>query len=424
MELNRANHKNMDTIIKKNRKANWKTLAAAITLCALGLLTFQFMGQKKQASINKDQLTIKKVELDYFEDMALFTGRVEPLNSVLINTLESGTVSGIFVEDGQMVKKGQALMELNNPNTELNYLTQEAIIIEQINNLRNSSIALKNAQFNIEKDLIEIEHNFSTAERQYKLDTSLYASDLISQNDLLSSQGSFEFLEKQHSIVKKSVNKEKIDRASQLSRINKSIKKMEMGLNKIQANRENFIVKAGASGKLSSFKPTIGENYNSGEPIAKIDLLDGYKLITPADEFYISRVSEGQVAELNFGGKKYEMILVKILPEVVDGKFNMEFKFQTEMPENIQRGMNFSIKLYFSDKEKKSLLLPKGGYYQSSGGRFVFVLVNENQAEKRAISFGKSNPYFFEITDGLKENDQVITSSYENYLTMEMLNLK
>lgn len=414
----------MDTVIKEKKKFNWRTLIAGLALCLVGFLSYQFMGQKKQASVQKDRLTIKTVKQDYFEDMALFSGKVEPLNTVLINTLESGSVRDILVEDGQMVKKGQSLLELYNPNTELNYLSQESILIEQINNLRSSNINIKNAQSRLDQNLLEADYNFAEAERKYQLDKSLHEEQLLPENDFIASENNYEYMQKQRDLIKNNIDLEKVERKSQLRRIQESIKKMELSLNKIQANRSNFIIKAGASGKLSSFNPVIGAAYTTGESLGKIDLMNGYKVVCSADEFYVSQVSEGQIAQLIYGGEEYRLIVDKILPEVIEGKFQFELKFESTVPTAIQRGMNLSIKLFFSDKDKKSLLLAKGGFYQSSGGKYVFVMVNENQAEKRNVRIGKSNPYYMEVTEGLSEGDKVITSSYDNFKTMEMINLK
>ncbi len=413
----------MDKKIEKKSNTIWKISAASVLLVVLAYFVFQFMNREKQTTLESQRLTIKDVKYDFFEDMVLFNGTVEPLNTVFINTIESGAVRGVFVEDGSMVERGQQLVELYNPNTELNYLTQETAIIEQINNLSNTRISIKNQQLNLDKNLLEIDHNFKDAQRQYNLDNALYAGKALARNDFEKTEETFRYQKAQQNLIKNRVEEEKVERKAQLTRLNNSIAKMERSLEKLRANKDNFIVRASASGKLSSFSPIVGQSFQGGQSIGKIDLLDGYKIVANPDEYYISDIHTGQEAELTFDNQKYILRVSKVLSEVTNGKFTVELTFQDKTPPAIKRGMSLPLKIYLSDKSQKAFLLPKGGFYQSSGGRFVFVLNENNQAVKRYISIGKSNPYYYEVKEGLQKGDRVITSDYGNYKEMELLNL-
>ncbi len=414
----------MDKRIEKKRNLVPKIFLSVCGLTFVAYISFAMITKEKQANLQKDRLTIKTVQHDYFEDMVLFQGEVEPLNTVLINTIESGAVREIFVEDGAIVKRGEALVEIYNPNAEFNYLTQETAIIEQINNLSNIRISIKNQQFDLDKSALEIQHNFNNEQREFTLNEQLYDAKILAKNEFEKSKEAFRFQTAQQDMVRKNIDNEKSDRQIQMERINASIAKMEKSLKKLRANKQNFIVKASAAGKVSSFNPVIGQSFQGGDALGKIDLLDGYKMTARVDEFYNSKILLGQEAQINVDGQEYEMEVSKVLSEVVNGQFNVELKFKNEAPKDIKRGMNLPIKIFLSNKNKKALLLAKGGFYQSSGGQYVYVLTNENQAEKRFITIGKTNPYYYEVLDGLKADDQVITSSYENYKAMTILNLK
>ncbi len=411
---------------KKIKKKNYIAIKIIVGSMVLGLLLwggYQMMNQKKQVNLKKDRLTIKKVRYDYFEDMVLFNSIVEPLNTILINTIESGAVQKVYVEDGKMVVKGEPLVEIYNPNTELNYLTRETAIIEQINNLRNTKISIENQQLSLDRDLLLIEHDFIDSEREYQTNTILYGSEIIPKNDYKKSEEDYRYQQEQKRMISQRIQNEKTDRSQQLKRLNASIAKMEESLAQLRANKENFIIKATASGQLSSFDPVIGASYTSGETIGKIDLLDGYKMVAMVDEYYTSYIAEGLKAVMTFQNQPYDLVVSKVLSEVKNGKFEVELLFQTETPEQIKRGMSLPVKIYLSEQNEKAILLPKGGFYQSSGGQYVFV-VNGNQAEKRAITIGKTNPYYYEVLDGLKQEDVVIISSYDHFKDMELLNLE
>ncbi len=414
----------MDKKIEKRKNIIPKLFLGILLFCFIAYFSLLLFNKEKQTNINKEHLTIKTVQRDYFEDIIIFQGEVEPLNTILINTIESGSVRNVFVENGELVEKEQPLLEIYNPNTEFNYLTQETAIIEQINNLINIRVNIKNQQFDLNRTALEIEHEFNNEEREYQLNKELFEAEILAENDYKKSKEDFRFQKAQQEMVFKNIKNEKIDRIAQMERINNSIQKMERTLKKLKANQQNFIVKASARGKLSSFNPVVGQSFQGGDALGKIDLLDGYKIAIQVDEFYNSKIKKGQIAEIKINDKIFELEVNKVLPEVINGEFRVELKFIHLIPKNIKRGMTLPVKIYLSNNNSKALLLAKGGFYQSSGGQFVYVLSEENKAEKRYITIGKSNSYYYEVIDGLQENEKVITSSYEDYKTMSILNLR
>ena len=70
-------------------------------------------------------------------------------------------------------------------------------------------------------------------------------------------------------------------------------------------------------------------------------------------------------------------------------------------------------------------MLPRGGFYQQTGGNWIFKL-NDNGtvAYKVDIQLGSQNPDYYEVLQGLKPGDKVITNSYENYGNIQELILK
>ncbi|MEX0275774.1 MAG: efflux RND transporter periplasmic adaptor subunit [Flavobacteriaceae bacterium] len=323
-----------------------------------------------------------------------------------------------------MVQKGDLLLELYNPNTELGYLTQETAIIEQINNLRNTRISIKNQQMTLDRDLIKMTYDYNNAARQYRMDTTLYGKGVISKNDYLKSQETYDFQTKQQLNTKKYVEKEQYDRKIQLNLINTSIVKMEESLEQLRANKENFIVRAPESGLLSSYNPILGKSYEKGELIGKLDMLDGYKVLVRADEYYFNLLEKDQEGLVELEEGTYTLTVKNIVAEVVGGKFDVELVFNEGAPKTIKQGMTLPIKVYLSNKKAKALLLPKGAFYQSSGGQFVFVLKDGNTAEKRKVSIGRANAYYYEILSGISEGDRIITSSYEGFKEKDIINLK
>ncbi|MEE9407845.1 MAG: RND transporter [Polaribacter sp.] len=410
-------------IIPKNKKIK-KMLLWGLPIAFLLVIILINATRKKQVNLKKDSISIREVKKGDFEDVILFNSRVEPKTSVLVNVIQGGSVSEIFVESGQIIKKGTSLLKVYNPNAELNYLTQETAMVEQINNLRNLRVNIKNQQLSLDQQLLSIDNDFRNANRQYKLDSTLYKKEVIARNDYQKTQQEYKFQKERNGVIKKSVFNEKKSRDNQLSRINTSLENMEKSLELLRKNKENFVVKAPVDGLLSSFNPILGESYNQGQPIGKMDVLDGYKLVANVDEYYISKLQEGILGTVTLNAKNYEVKLSKVFSEIVGGQFKLELNFkQDSLSSVVKRGMSLKTKVFLSGKTE-ALLLSKGLFYQSTNGAWVFVLNSENKAVKRTIKIGRENPFYYEVLEGLQEGDKVITSSYDDYENVEEINIE
>ncbi|TCI91011.1 efflux RND transporter periplasmic adaptor subunit [Tenacibaculum sp. M341] len=414
----------MDKQIKPKNKKTKKMLLLSIPFLLLFGILFMNLTHKKQVNLNKKDIVIKEVTKGDFEDMVLLSSTVEPKTSVLVNVIQGGSISEIYVESGQMVTEGDPLLKVYNPNAELNYLTQETAIIEQINNLRNIRVSIKNQQLNLDQQLLQIENDFKNAERQYKLDTTLYSKGVVAKNNFLKTSQEFSFQKERNNVIKKSVDEEQKSRKVQLSRINASIANMEKSLDLLRKNKENFTVKAPVTGLLSSFNSNLGESYTQGQSVGKIDVLNGYKLVSKVDEYYISKLEEGIKGNVSINGKNEDIKLSKIHPEVIKGRFTVELQFKNDsLIKEVKRGMTLKSKLFLSNNSK-ALLITKGQFYQSTNGAWAFVLNSKGEAEKRNIKIGRENPFYYEVLEGLKEGDQIITSSYDEFIDVEKINIQ
>ncbi|CAL2102982.1 HlyD_D23 domain-containing protein [Tenacibaculum sp. 190130A14a] len=413
----------MDKQIQPKNKKTKKMLLWSIPIILLTSLVLMNMTRKKQVNISKQSISVREVTEGDFEDVLLFNSTVEPKTSVFVNVIQGGSVSEIFVESGQKVTKGTALLKVYNPNAELNYLTQETAIVEQINNLRNIRVNVKNQQLTLDQQLLSIDNDFRNAKRQYDLDKKLYGKGVVAKNDYEKTAQQYKFQKERSGVIKKSVAEEKKSRDVQLARINTSITNMQKSLELLRKNKENFTVKAPVDGLLSSFNPTLGENYNQGQNIGKIDVLNGYKLVALVDEYYIAKLKENISGKVAINTNDYQIKLSKIHPEVVNGQFRIEFQFDKDsLPKDIKRGMSLKSKVFLSNNSK-ALLISKGQFYHDTNGKWVFVLDENNKAVKRNIRIGRENPFYYEVLEGLKVGDKVITSSYADFKDVEQVNI-
>ena len=412
----------MDTkIVKKKSKLK---LMLIIIVSALAVLIFgwYFLNQKKTFNVKLEDIQTDVVTKGKFEDMLMVTAQTQSLNSSLVNVLEGGAVKEIFAEDGQMLTKGQPIARVYNPNTEFNYLNQETGIMQQISQMRSSLLELKNQEFNQDKELLQSQNDYNTALQAYNLQERLYDAEIGKKTDYDMASQNLNYQKQRKQIVEKGSVNEKTSRNSQFAAINNSINQMEKSLDILRSNKNNFLIMAPVSGRLSSFNISLGQNLTSGESIGKIDLMGGYKLIAKVDEYYINKLQVGIKGSLESNAKQYEVIISKILPEVKDGQFSVELNFIDAKIENLKIGMTFGVKLKLS-ADTQSMMIPKGNFYKDTNGKWIFVLKN-NKAEKRDISLGRENPMYYEVVSGLKAGETVITSDYSELKKYEILDIK
>lgn len=412
----------MDTkIVRKTNKNKYLLLALPIILL-FGYFVFTSATKKRSLNVKRAEITIKTVENNFFEDFMSFQAKAVPLNSMLVNIIEGGAVQEIFVENGDMVIKGRPLARLYNPNAELAYMQQETAIIEQINNLDKAKLDLRNQELNLEKDLIGIEHDYLDAKNLYELNQKLFDKEILSKNEWEKTQENYRFQKERMNIIKKSVKKEKLANQVQIGQLNQSIGFMNKSLDILRINKKNFLITAPISGRLSSFEPILGKTYVQNTSIGSIDDRKGYKLIADIDEFYLDRIVVQQKGAVDFENKSIEVQITKVIPEIKNGRFQVELDFVSSEKLDLKQGLSFGVKLNLSEKTK-TVVLSKGSFNEETSGKWIFV-INGNKAERKTIKLGRENPLYYEVLGGLKTGEKVITSSYKDYKEVEVLNLE
>lgn len=405
----------MDKVIEK-KKWSIKRLGFIIggPLLLILLVTWAFNSREASFKVDKAKLTYGKVKYADFQDMVSFQGTVEPVTTIQLDATEGGTVEEIFVDEGSMVEEGQALMRLSNTSLKLDFMNRETQIIEQINNLRSTRITLDQNKRQVQEQLIDLDYQLKEQNRKYTQDSTLYVDSVISTSDYLASEANSIYLKEKKLMLTDRLNTDEAYRKSQLSRIDNSVDMMERNLEAIRKNLENLVLKAPISGQLNSFDHEIGQTKNKGQNLGRIDRLDGYQISAQVDQYYLSRIKVGQEAKASFAGKTHSMQVKKIFPTVVNSQFEVHLAFaDSVLPNNIRRGQNVQVRLELS-ATKKALLVQRGSFSQSNGGKYVFVVEGE-EAHKRTIRFGSQNPDVIEIVEGLTEGEEIITSSYNPF---------
>lgn len=364
--------------------------------------------------VDGSRLSIGKVAQEGFREVIPVSGTVEPKTSVMVNTVEGGRVEEVLVQEGDNVVKGDPLLRLSNTALSLDFMNRETQIIEQINNLRSTRIALMQNQRQSEDQLIDVENQLKIVARKYQSDTMLAGQKAISGLELFNSERAYEITHKKYTLAKERAYEDERYRQTQIARIDGSIDLMERNLDAIRRNLESLVIKAPLAGQLNSFDHELGATLQRGQNVGRVDNLESFKVSAQVDQYYLNRIQQGLEAEFDYGGTTYPLVLSKVSPTVTGGQFEVEFNFLDNKPSNLTRGQLFQIRISLS-AESIALLVPKGAFFQSSGGKWMYVIDANDEAVQRQVELGRQNTQYIEVLSGLSAGERVITSSYETF---------
>lgn len=416
----------MDKIIEKKRgwraaftkrALPWWSGAVVVILLLIVVLT----PSRSTLRISGENLTIGEVNAGEFNDYIRIGGTVQPLVTIQISPVEGGIVETIFLEEGSQVKRGDAILRLTNDNLDLQILNSEAELAEKENILRNTQIQMEQERLNVKQSKAEYQLNTKRLKRAYEQQKVLFEEKLVAREEYLKAKEDYELaLEKLQIILDKEVQ-DSLFRSTQVERMRESLENMQANMKMIRKRKENLTIKAPIDGQLGILDAVLGENIAAGTKIGQISDMSSYKIEVQIDEHYIDRVTPGLTATFERQGTTFGASIRKVYPEVRDGKFKADFKFEGELPENIRNGQTYYLNLQLGQPER-AVLVPRGSFYQKTGGKWVYVLLPEGgKAVRREIRIGRQNPQYYEVLDGLNPGEKVIISGYDAFGDNEML---
>lgn len=371
--------------------------------------------------IDNEALSISEVVSGDFNDYIRVNGQVQPMTTVQISSLETGVVKEIYMEEGAKVKTGDKILRLANENLDMQILNSEADLAEKENLLRNTMISMEQQRLSVNQDMLQFEMEVKRSRRLYLSQKALYEENLIAKEDFLKAEEDYQLAEGRLDLVRERSVQDSLYRSVQVKQMQESLDNMRLNMQMIRKRKDNLIISAPIDGEIGLLDVVLGESVSSGGKIAQINNLDSYKIEAQIDEHYIDRVSPGLEADFERQDESYRAVIRKVYPEVRDGKFKADFKFIGGQPENIRTGQTYYLNLQLG-QSKEAVLVPRGTFYQKTGGRWIYVLTADgSKAYKREIKIGRQNPQYYEVLDGLQPGEQVITSGYDNFGDNECL---
>lgn len=416
----------MDKIIEK--KTGWRVAFTKKALpWWLGALLLVFViyliarPNNKTLRVDKDTVTISSAVKGEFNDYIRISGRVQPMTTIQLSPQEGGIVEKILIEEGSPVKAGDTILILNNDNLDLQILNSEAELAEKENILRNTQIQMEQQKLDVRQNVLEYGTNVERLRRAYEQQKALYEDKLIAKEEYLKAEEDYQLALQKYNLMTERSRQDSLYRGTQIDRMEESLENMQLNMSMIRRRKSNLIVKASIYGELGLLDVVLGQSIAAGTKIGQINSVGLYKVEAQIDEHYIDRVVAGLEATFERQGETYSTVIRKVYPEVRDGKFKADFKFDGEQPDNIRSGQTYYLNLQLGQPEE-TVIISRGTFYQKTGGKWIYVVNKEGtKAVKREIRIGRQNPQYYEVLEGLEPGERVITSGYDTYGDSDVL---
>jgi HlyD family secretion protein len=416
----------MDVPIEKKKFSTQKLvlIGGGLAIAALIIFVIITTGGGSKLNVEKERISINTVTNNVFQENIPVNGIVLPITTIYLDALEGGRVEEKFVEDGAIMKKGEPILRLSNTDLELSLINQETSVYNLLTQMQISQNAARQNTINRRNNYTDVENSLIEAKRVYDLNKRLYEKDAIGRQDFESSENNYNYQKQRMELAKKVLSQDSTSTRQEISQAQSSYSRTQSALELMRKKVGDLVVRAPIDGQLTALDAEIGQSKNKGERLGQIDVLSGFKVRVDIDEHYISRIYNGQTGTFTFNNKQYTLVIKKVFTQVTNGRFQVDMQFEGDVPEGIRRGQNLQIRVALS-AEKEALLVSKGGFFQKTGGNWIFKVSEDgSSAYKVNIRLGSQNTEYYEVLDGLNPGDKVITSSYDSYGDTEELILK
>ena len=392
-----------------------------------GLLFLLFMGwlilgnHNRKFKVKAEYLTINEAIAGEFNNYIRISGQVQPINTIQLSAIEGGIVEEKLVEEGSMVKSGDIIVRLSNPNLSLSILDSEAQLAEKQNFLRNTQVTMEQERLRLRQEKLQLDLDVDRKRRRYEQYNRLYSERLVSKEEYIQAKEDYDFAVRGRELVMDRQMQDSIYRGIQVENMEESLHNMRRNMHLVRQRSDNLNIKAPVDGQLGLLDIEVGQNVVSGSKIGQISVLSDFKVEALIDEHYIDRVKSGLDASFERQETEYELRVRKVYPEVREKQFKTDFVFVGERPSNIRTGQTYYINLQLG-QPSEAILIPRGAFYQATGGQWIFVVSPDGKrAVRRKVSIGRQNPVYYEVTGGLESGEKVITSTYADYEQVDEL---
>lgn len=396
-------------------------LAGALLVCCGLIYVIVLASGPRRLRINAEHIQIEEVKQADFMEYVDVEGIVHPILTIIVNTREAGNVDQIIGEEGSLLKKGDTILTLTNPNLMREIEDQQDEWEKQRISYQEKALEMEQKSLTLKQQTLEAEYELNKIRKSFSLEKEEYAMGIRSKAQLEVSEDEYRYKTESTRLKLKSLQSDSSMTVIRKELLQNDRDREEKKLIRSRQRIEDLIVRSPIDGQLSFVKVTPGQQVAAGENIAEVKVMDQFKIHTSLSEYYIDRVTTGLPAAITYQGKRYPLKISKVIPEVKDRLFEVDLVFTGEMPENVRLGKSFRVQIELGQPEQ-ALVVPRGNFYQQTGGQWIYkVNADKTRAVKVPVTIGRQNPRQYEITEGLQPGDLVIVSGYDTFGEAEEL---
>jgi HlyD family secretion protein len=416
----------MDRPIPKKRWTLKRLAGLGAIALFVGLSLYGFLRERgtSRLRVDPEKLTLSPVARGVFQEFIPVRGTLLPLQTVYLDAMEGGRVEQVFAEEGSVVAEGEPLLRLASPELQVQLLNQEAQLDERRDQARTARLALQQQLIQQRREQVDLDFELHQARRNYERYAQLASDHLIARKEYEDAKDGYDHLLKRRELTLETQRQDSLLGEAKIQQLEEGVARQQRHLDLLRQRLDRLVLRAPVAGQLTSLHAEIGESKGQGQRLGQLDKLDGFKVRAEIDEHYLNRVQIGQRGTFEQEGGELGLLVKKVYPEVREGRFEVDLLFEGAPPAGIKRGQTLQVRLELGALEE-AVLLPRGGFYQKTGGNWAYVLDPEGtQASRRPIRLGRQNPLFFEVLEGLEPGERVITSGYDNFGDVDVLVLK
>lgn len=424
-ERQREQDNTMDRRIEKKRFTPRRIALGGLAAAVIAFGAYALLSVNPSSlNVDAEKLTLAPVTHGPFLEYIVEQGEVMPLTTIYLDAVEGGRVEEVYVLEGAQIEEGTPILRLSNANLQLSVMQREAELFRAAARLRETRVTMEQRRLSMRAGLVETEYWLRQAEREYARQDEMFKADLTSRRDYDEAKDNLEYLTARRDVTVETLHQDSLFQTIQVQQLEESIDRLRLNLELIKQNEENLTIRAPITGLLSSLIAEVGESKPGGDRLGQVDVEDEFKVRAAIDEHYIARIRSGQAGSFDFAGGTYGLVISRVYPEVIEGQFEADMVFPEGMPDGLRRGQTLQVRIALGELAD-AMQVPRGGFYQKTGGRWIYVLDPTGEvAVRRQIRLGRQNSQYFEVLEGLEEGETVITSMYDNFGDMERLVLQ
>lgn len=395
--------------------------AAGAALAGLTAYAYVEFGSTRTLTINDQRITTAHVEQGTFLEYVPVSGNIAPRTTYYLDAVAGGQVTDVYVENGAVVEAGQPLLRLENTDLQLQVISAEAQLTEQLSYLSSTQLELERNRLQHRRELIDIDYRIDQLTREISRMRGVVGTGGATESQIDDLEAELTYQKALREAVAEAQELDQRSQSEQIERLQGALETMNENLDIARSKLSNLVITAPISGQLTTLEAHVGESKSAGQRLGQIDEMNAFKVTSFIDEFYLGRVALGQRATVEIGGQQHNLEVAKIYPDVNDRQFQVDFAIVGTPPQRLRRGQTVRMRLQIGEPVD-TLMLANGAFYNDTGGQWVYVVdQNTASATRRTVRFGRRNPDAIEVLDGLNEGDEIITSSYDNFADFDVV---